>query len=200
MREKSARDRLSDKLNAEYAACIRRWEATPFDVVMQDVEKLMAAKQIKSHLADTITEGDAALLLHKGLTLEKLVDQYGQGMDTQGLLRRCISPSSEMNFEPGDGPTVKELLLKAPGSGLDMMTPDGYVQLTPEQTKELLEGSSVQAHAGTPGTEVQTEADMILCQQVLRGGMENGVWQVMTDYPQMEQGQEIGGMTQWDSM
>ncbi len=196
MSEKSARERLSDKLNAEYAAYIRRWEATPLHVVIQDVEKLMAAKQIKSHLTDAITEGDAALLLHKGLTLEKLVDQYEKGMDTQGLLRRCISPVSDMNCEPGKGPTVKDLLLQAPGSGLDMMTPDGYVRLTPEQAKELLEGSSVQAHAGTPGTEVQTEADMILCQQVLRGGMENGVWQVMTDYPQEEHGQEMGGMVQ----
>ncbi len=196
MREKSARDRLSDKLNAEYAAYIRRWEATSFDVVMQDVEKLMAAKQIKNHLANAITEADAVILLYEGVTLESLIKRYGQSMDAQGLLRQCISPFSDMNFEPGKGPTVKELLLKAPGSGLDMMTPDGYVRLTPEQAKELLEGSSVQAHAGTSGTEVQTEADMILCQQVLRGGMENGVWQVMTDYPQEKQGQEMGGMTQ----
>ncbi len=194
MNEKSALAQLSDRLNAEYAAYIRRWETSPFHVLMQDVEELMAAKQIKCDLTNSITEGDAALLLYKGVTLESLIEQYRQGMDSQGLLRQCVAPFSEMDFEPGEGPTVKDLLLQAPGSGLDMMTPGGYVQLTPEQAEQLLEGGSVQAHAGAPGTEVETEADMILCQQVLRGGLENGVWQVMTDYPQMEQGQQMGGM------
>lgn len=195
MSEKSALTRLGDKLNTEYASYIRRWEATPIEVAMQDVEKLMAAKQIKCHLTDSITEGDAAFLLHKGTTLEKLIDQYGQSMDAQGLLRQCILPFSEMDFGPGDGPTVKDLLTQAPGSGLDMLTPDGYVQLTPDQAKQLLTGNPVQTHAGAQGTEMQTEADMILCQQVLRGGMKDGVWQVQTDYPQMEQNQQMGGMS-----
>ena len=196
MSENSSLARLAEKLNAEYAAYIRRWEATPIEVAMQDVEKLVAAKQIKHHLADAITEGDAALLLHKGVTLEKLIDQYGQSMDTQELLRQCVSPFSEMDFGPGEGPTVRDLLTQVPGSGLERMAPDGYGQLTPEQAEQLLAGSPVHAHAGASGTEVQTEADMILCLQVLRGGMKDGVWQVLTDYQQMEQGQQMGGMTQ----
>lgn len=191
MSEKSSLARLAEKLNTEYNAYIRRWEATPIEVAMQDVEKLVAAKQIKCYLADSITEGDAALLLHKAVTLEKLIDQYGQSMDTQELLQQCISPFSAMDFGPGEGPTVRDLLTQAPGSGLDMMTPDGYVQLSPEQAEQLLAGSPVHAHAGASGTEALAEADMILCQQVLRGGMKDGVWQVLTDYPQMEQGQQM---------
>lgn len=80
MSEKRSLARLAEKLDTEYAVYIRRWEATPIEVAMQDVEKLVAAKQIKHHLADSITEGDAALLLYKGVTLEKVIDQYGQSI------------------------------------------------------------------------------------------------------------------------
>ena len=62
--------------------------------------------------------------------------------------------------------TVADFLRSHPDATLDMMTPGGFVLLTPELGAGLLAGRAVPAHPGCPGSEHQrmAGADEILCQ------------------------------------
>lgn len=62
--------------------------------------------------------------------------------------------------------TVADFLRSHPDATLDMMTPGGFILLTPELGAGLLAGGTVSAHPGCPGSELQrmAEADEILCQ------------------------------------
>lgn len=62
--------------------------------------------------------------------------------------------------------TVADFLRTHPDATLDMMTPGGFVLLTPELGAGLLAGGTVSAHPGCPGRELErtVEADELLCQ------------------------------------
>lgn len=62
--------------------------------------------------------------------------------------------------------TVADFLRTHPDATLDMMTPGGFVLLTPELGAGLLAGGTVPAHPGSPGSELErtVEADELLCQ------------------------------------
>lgn len=88
---------------------------------------------------------------------------------------------------------VRNFLEKYPDRSFHMMTPGGYVDLTPEQAKGLLRGECVKAHPGTPEYGVEMEAEEILSQKVENVRWENGTCYMMTDYrtAQEEQGEEL---------
>lgn len=44
--------------------------------------------------------------------------------------------------------TVREFIEQNPGATLNMITPGGYVTLTPAMAADLLQGNSVDAHPG----------------------------------------------------
>lgn len=44
--------------------------------------------------------------------------------------------------------TVKEFIEKHPDATMNMMTPDGYVTLTPLTAADLIQGKSIDAHPG----------------------------------------------------
>ncbi|MFR4783813.1 MAG: hypothetical protein ACLUAR_13750 [Pilosibacter sp.] len=46
---------------------------------------------------------------------------------------------------------VKDFLKKYPNDNFQMMTPGGYVDLSPQRAKELLAGNPVAAHPGESG-------------------------------------------------
>ncbi len=62
--------------------------------------------------------------------------------------------------------TVADFLRSHPDATLDMMTPGGFVLLTPELGAGLLAGGIVSAHSGCPGSELErtVEAGELLCQ------------------------------------
>lgn len=51
--------------------------------------------------------------------------------------------------------TVADFLRSHPDATLDMMTPGGFVLLTPELGAGLLAGGTVPAHPGCPGGELE---------------------------------------------
>ncbi len=87
---------------------------------------------------------------------------------------------------------VRKFLEKYPNSGFHMMTPGGYVDLTPEQAKGLLNGEGVKAHPGNPEYGVEMEAEELLSQKVENVRWKNGSCYMMTGYQtaQEEQGEE----------
>lgn len=92
---------------------------------------------------------------------------------------------------------VRNFLEKYPDSGFHMMTPGGYVDLTPEQTKALLNGEGVKAHPGVAGCdmEVEVEAEELLNEKVHSVNWKDGAYYLMTDLAsRAEQDEEPQGL------
>lgn len=94
---------------------------------------------------------------------------------------------------------LRDFIKKYPGGSFDMMTPGGYVFLTPEQAKDLLAGKSVRAHPSDSAYAMTVDAEELLSEPVESAQWENHVCHVMTGYP-VEQRQaeesEVEGMTE----
>jgi len=80
--------------------------------------------------------------------------------------------------------TVKDFIIQNSGSTFDMMTPCGYVYLTPEKAKALLEGNSAMGHPGNPEYAMEVKADELLAQIVQSANYKDGVWSLLTDCSQ----------------
>ena len=57
---------------------------------------------------------------------------------------------------------VKDFLKKYPNDNFQMMTPGGYVDLSPQQAKELLAGKPVASHPGESVCKMMLDADEII--------------------------------------
>jgi len=79
------------------------------------------------------------------------------------------------------------MLIKYPQASFDMMTPGGFVFLTPEAAKELLSGKSVTGHPGVSDSARMVTADELLNQEVISSNYSDNVWHILSDFPQMEQ-------------
>lgn len=66
--------------------------------------------------------------------------------------------------------TVRELIQEYPDHTFSLMTPGGYVDLTPEMSQKLLQGEPVNPHLGWPGTHYEVPAEEILTQEVCSMG------------------------------
>lgn len=94
---------------------------------------------------------------------------------------------------------VKDFLKKYPNNNFQMMTPGGYVALSAQQAKELLEGRSVAAHPGVSGFEMEVDAKELLMESVLSANWRRGTCYMMTDYLQEAESQkEVKGMQEHD--
>ena len=82
---------------------------------------------------------------------------------------------------------VQEMLIKYPQASFDMMTPGGFVFLTPEAARELLSGKSVIGHPGVSESARVVTADELLNQEVIQVSCSNNVWHILSDFPQIEQ-------------
>ncbi len=82
---------------------------------------------------------------------------------------------------------VQQMLIKYPQASFDMMTPGGYVFLTPEAAKELLSGKSVIGHPGVLESARVVAADELLNQEVISSNYSDNVWHILSNFPQMEQ-------------
>lgn len=76
-----------------------------------------------------------------------------------------------------------------------MMTPCGYVPLTAAQAEGLLSGQNAAAHPGVSGATMALSSDELLKQTVHSANYANGVWHLLTEFPEMEYGgPEMGVM------
>ena len=77
--------------------------------------------------------------------------------------------------------TVRKMLIEHPQASFDMMTPCGFVFLTPETTKELLAGKSTTGNPGTSGYDMEIAADELLNQIVINANYSNNTWHLLSD-------------------
>ena len=90
---------------------------------------------------------------------------------------------------------VRDFLAAHVGGVFSLMTPCGFVPLTAAQAEGLMSGHSTAAHPGVPGITMSLSADDLLGQTVNSATYANGVWHLLTEYPEMKQcGPEMGGM------
>lgn len=194
-------EQLQQKLNSEFSVLFDEWTSASPEEVERDSARIADAWFITTHIAGTLSEPDAAYLLQQDKPLSALMEQWRQGRRVQAIqkeLIKCVSGISAAELEAGEPMTVKELLLKNPDAGISIFSSSGYIDLTPEMVKELLTGSPVYASPGDNEYTAKMDADGILSQVVLGGQLENGVWNVMADWPEpeMEQGgMQMGGLS-----
>lgn len=82
---------------------------------------------------------------------------------------------------------LREFIQKYPDDSLDMMTPGGFVFLTPEQSKKLLAGESATAHPGDPECSIRISAEELLSLKILSVRRQNHVCHMFMDDPEKEE-------------
>lgn len=89
--------------------------------------------------------------------------------------------------------TLKELIIENTNASFDLMTPGGYVFLTPEKAQALLAGQDVVAHAGDSESSRKITAEELLPQEIVNINAEDQLFHALTDHPhEIEQGLEMG--------
>lgn len=82
---------------------------------------------------------------------------------------------------------LQEFIKKYPDESLAMMTPGGYVSLTPKQAGELLSRKSVMAHPGDPEYAIKMDAEELLSLKILNIQRRDHVCHMLMDYPEGEE-------------
>lgn len=201
MSDNKLTEQLQEKLTSELSALFDEWMSSSPEAAAGDSARIADAWFVTTHIADALSEPDAAYLLQQDKPLSALMEQWQQSSHVKAMqkeLIKCVSGISAAELEAGEPMTVKELLLKNPGTGISIFSSSGYIDLTPEMVKELLTGAPVYASPGDNEYTAKIDADGILSQVVLGGQLENGVWNVMADWPEpeMEQGgMQMGGFS-----
>lgn len=77
---------------------------------------------------------------------------------------------------------VRTILEKYPDRDFHLMTPGGYVDLSSEQVKAVLNGEGVKAHPGVPEYDMEMGAEELLNEKVHSIRYEGGVCYLITDY------------------
>ncbi|NYB73101.1 hypothetical protein HZF24_02990 [Sedimentibacter hydroxybenzoicus DSM 7310] len=94
--------------------------------------------------------------------------------------------------------TVREFIEAHPNVAFDMMTPGGYVYLTPETAQLLLAGQSVKGNPGSSEFARDVPVEELLDQEVCDANFSEGAWHILSDYirePEQEQSPFDQGVT-----
>ena len=86
--------------------------------------------------------------------------------------------------------TVRQFLETGKHNGVHIMSPGGYIDLTVEQTKDLLAGKQVSAHPGVPNCDMMIDSEEVL-EEVIIDDMQvqaDGSVSFMTDYVERTNG------------
>lgn len=76
--------------------------------------------------------------------------------------------------------TVRDFIESHPCANLEIMSPGGYLCLTPEKAKMLLSGQSVVGNAGHPDYAMEVTAEEILNQKVSDANFSGGTWYMLS--------------------
>lgn len=183
---------LRKKLSESYERMVKLWMASTPAQLVAAAEEIAAVRFINESLVDAITERDAAFLLHcdedpLALMRDKWIEENGSEMVHDDDLLHCVVSLSREHPDEGEPITVREFLTQHPDDAFLMMTPGGFVNLTAEQAKALLEGASVSGNPGCRGCDMEVTADELLPQRVGSRRLERGVWFLGTYDPELEQ-------------
>ena len=199
---------LYQKNENEMAGYMKRLDRLSRDELIQAADEISAMMTCRSELmafGEGLPRGEMIFLLQQEKPLELLSKAWMEhqnvdvGETFQSLLTGLYGEAQQTQVRDMVQPqTVKELLRRYPNDFFQLMTPCGFVDLTPSETEKLLRGEATMAHPGVSGCQMPVEAQEILEMEVrsLKRD-EHGCWYALTDYPQqqMEQAPQEPQMT-----
>lgn len=190
---------LKKRISADYERQVKQWMAADPSQLIDAAEEITAARLIRDNIEDAVSEEDARFLLELDEPLDDLANHWiaENGMDAshgEELLHCVWTLREELSNDAGPR-TVRDFLATHVGGVFSLMTPCGFVPLTAAQVEGLLCGQSAAAHPGVSGITMSLSADELLGQTVNSANYANGVWHLLTEYPEIKQsGPEMGGM------
>jgi hypothetical protein len=169
--------------------------------LIEKAEEIYATRLVKEHLIRYASEEQAAWFMRFQNPLEivrnKWIEENGMEMlhdedfshavwtvmdcqDTESLY--ALMANAEPVAGQNEPVTVREFIEKHPNVSFDVMTPGGYVYLTPEKAQLLLSGQRVKGHPGSPEYAVEISAEELLNQEVFDADFSDGEWHLLSDY------------------
>lgn len=204
---------LFDRLQENYDSFTAQWLALSPTELIERAEEIYATQMAKEYLLPSVDEAQAKWFLRFDNPLEimrdKWRDENGMGtvhdedfshaiwivMDSQDT--ESLYPLAPEAEPERDAPvTVREFIGRHPKAAFDMMTPGGFVYLTPERAQLLLSGQSVYGHPGDPEYAMEITAEELLNQEVIRANFSRNIWHLISgeihemdqEQPPFEQG------------
>lgn len=175
---------LKMRLNADYECRIKQWRQDTITVIA-------AAKLIHDNLEDVVNRQDAKFLLNLNDPMSYIVNQWlaehGETAFYKDELLYSIQTLLQEHGEVRTSGTVRDFLMEHMGDAFSFMTPCGFVSLTGVQAEKLFNGHDVTAHPGVSGASMDIPAEVLLTQRVQSANLKNGVWYILTEYPEQTQ-------------
>jgi hypothetical protein len=192
---------LSEKLEANYISFMKEWLKLEPMQLIEKAEEIAATKLVYQELKNGGYDAEhLEYLLRFKNPLEVARDKWNEenGSDmvhdedmSHALWSIADKQDAEQDYElaaevePGRNKnqpvTVRDFIEKHPDAAFDVMTPGGYVYLTPEKAQLLLLGQSVKGHPGSPEYAMEIPAEELLGQEVVNSNFADGAWHLLSD-------------------
>ena len=189
---------LFQKTENEMAGYMNRLDQLSRDELIQAADEISAMMTCHSELmafGENLSRKKMIFLLQQEKPLELLSEAWMEhqtvdvGETFQSLLTGLYGEAQQQacTDDVMKHQTVEELLTSYPDDYFQLMTPCGFVDLTPSETEKLLRGEATMAHPGVSGCKMPVEAQEILEMEVrsLKRD-EHGCWYALTDHPQQK--------------
>lgn len=191
---------LFNKTENEMAGYMKRLDQLSRDELIQAADEISAMMTCHSELLvfrEDLPRKDMIFLLQQDKPLELLSEAWMEhqnvdvGETFQSLLTGLYGEARQTRVSDMvyaiQPKTIEELLTSYPDDYFQLMTPCGFVDLTPSETEKLLRGEATMAHPGVSGCQMPVEAQEILEMEVLSLKRdEHGCWYALTDHPQQK--------------
>lgn len=216
MTEQEMMTLLRKKLDSGMARYQKEWRQKPASELVNLASEIAAAQFVYKELSEGSYSAEyMEYLLRFENPLEVVTDQWisEQTVDFSEELTHALwtlwdkgESESEYTLDPEYEPvsaeevriTLREFIEAHPNASFDLMTPGGYVYLTPETAQLLLAGHSVKGNLGSTEFARDVPAEELLEQEICTADFSKGAWRVLSDHnpePRQEQGPFEQGVT-----
>ena len=216
MTEQEMMTLLRKKLDRGMAQYQKEWQQKPASELVELASEIAAVQFVYQELSDGSYSAEyMEYLLRFENPLEVVADQWisEQTVDFSEELTHALwtlwdkgESESEYTLDPDYAPvsaeevriTLREFIEAHPNASFDMMTPGGYVYLTPETAQLLLAGHNVKGNPGSAEFARDVPAEELLEQEICTADFSKGAWRVLSDHnpePRHEQGPFEQGVT-----
>ena len=216
MTEQEMMTLLRKKLDRGMAQYQKEWQQKPASELVELASEIAAVQFVYQELSDGSYSAEyMEYLLRFENPLEVVADQWisEQNVDFSEELTHALwtlwdkgESESEYTLDPDYAPvsaeevriTLREFIEAHPNASFDMMTPGGYVYLTPETAQLLLAGHNVKGNPGSAEFARDVPAEELLEQEICTADFSKGAWRILSDHnpePRLEQGPFEQGVT-----
>lgn len=205
MNEEHIKRQFAVRIRENYDDFLKDWLSQEAEELVSYAEEISATKLLSEFVPKVASVEDMEFLMQFENPLEVIRDgwmNYEQA-DITSELQYALSyaksnPSmwedyAKVTGQSNEPVSVREFLEGHPGETFDMMTPGGYVYLTPQKAQHLLAGGTVMGNPGCPGFDMPISADELLEQVVCSANYSKGKWQILSNCVS-EQEQVSSGM------